>query len=305
MTATKVIKSSIKFVHSLVNYFIIVIILFLIAFAGYALWDSNQVYQSASKSQYALYKPSVENEGKSFKELQGINDEVIAWLTVFGTNIDYPVTQSTNNMKYVNTNAEGAYSLSGAIFLDSSNSKDFTDFNSIFFGHHMEKRTMFGEIDLFRDAEKFDSHRYGNLYFNEQDHGIEFFAFVHADAYDREIFAANVQGKEAQEQYLRYILDNATHTRDIGITINDRIVLLSTCSSSSTNGRDILIGRLTGNTYEDTFANMSVDNSLQIKNTADSNFFVKQTKIWLPALIILLFLIILIVWLLLKRKKAR
>ena len=135
----------------------------LLAFAGYALWDSNQIYQAADKSSYALYKPTETNEGKSFQELQAVNPEVFAWLTVYGTNIDYPVTQGHDNMKYVNTNAEGLYSLSGAIFLDCNNSRHFSDFNHIVYGHHMENKVMFGELADFANRAMFDAHRYDQV----------------------------------------------------------------------------------------------------------------------------------------------
>ena len=237
-------KVTIKAINGIVDTLVLVIIVTLTSFAGYAIWDSNQLYQEADKSHYAAYKPSVEDEGQSFKQLQEINPEVFAWLTVYDTNIDYPVAQGPSNMKYVNTNAEGVYSMSGSIFLDSGNSKDFSDFNSIIYGHHMEKRMMFGEIGEFKGKEKFDAHRYGNLYFDEKDHGIEFFAFVHADAYDFSVFSPNVKG-ELKQKYLDGLLAKAIHTRDIGVTVDDRIVLLSTCSSNSTNGRDILVGIIT------------------------------------------------------------
>jgi len=130
--------------------------------------------------------------------LQAINPEVFSWLTVYGTNIDYPVAQGQDNMKYVNTNAEGKYSLSGSIFLDYNNSKDFSDFNSILYGHHMQKKTMFGEIGSFSNQYFFDSHRYGNLYYGGKDHGIEFFAFIHTSAYDDTVFTPNVTDKNRQ-----------------------------------------------------------------------------------------------------------
>ncbi|MCL2158106.1 MAG: class B sortase [Oscillospiraceae bacterium] len=242
-------KKSIDFTNGVLNYILLTVIVIVIAFAGYALWDSSQIYQAANKSQYALYKPTIENQGKSFRELQALNAEVFSWLSVYGTNIDYPVVQGPDNMKYVNTNAEGLYSLSGAIFLDYANNKDFSDFNSILYGHHMAKRVMFGEIGDFSSKDVFEANRYGNLYFDGKDHGIEFFAFLHADAYDSSVFSANIK-EEKRQEYLDNLLDKAIYTRDIGVGIDDHIVLLSTCSSDSTNGRDILVGRIAKTTFE-------------------------------------------------------
>ena len=272
MNAKTIGRTSVKATNSLINNALLIVIVMLTAFAGYALWDTKQLHDAADKSNYAVYKPTVENEGLSFMELQAINDEVFAWLTVYGTNIDYPVTQGPDNMKYVNTNAEGQYTLSGAIFLDYKNSRDFSDFNSIIYGHHMEKKTMFGEIGDFRNKEMFYSHRYGNLYFNEKDHGIEFFAFIHTDAYDYDVFRANVNEDDAQV-YLDNLLEKSMYTRDIGVSIQDRIVLLSTCSSGSTNGRDILIGRITDETFEDTSAGVipSADNNTEGLNIQEGS----------------------------------
>ena len=260
VTAQNMAKKAVRTANSLVNFAVLAAILLLLAFGCYALWDSNQVYNAANAAQYEIYKPTVENEGKTFQELQAMNPEVFSWLTVYGTNIDYPVTQGEDNMKYVNTNAEGNYSLSGSIFLDCGNSRDFSDFNSILFGHHMEKQAMFGEIGLFSDKDYFNARLYGSLYYNGTDHGLEFFAFLHTDAYDASVFAAGVSG-EARQVYLNGLLDKAAFTRDIGVTAEDRIVLLSTCSAESTNGRDILVARITDELFGDAFKTTEINNT--------------------------------------------
>lgn len=280
-------RRAIKIADGIVSYVVLSVIVLSIAFAGYALWDSNQIHQAADKSNYAAYKPAAIDEGKSFRELQALNAEVFAWLSVYGTNIDYPVTQAQDNMKYVNTNAEGLYSLSGSIFLDCSNSKHFSDFNSILYGHHMAKKVMFGEIERFSDRAVFDSHRYGNLYFDGKDHGIEFFAFVHTDAYDGTVFTPNVQGGDRQA-YLDGLLAKAINKRDIEITIEDRIILLSTCSSDSTNGRDILVGRITDETYDDPTINTTTSGGKKQTGPDDQCCTVKPIPIWTVLLALLL-----------------
>ena len=190
----------------------------------------------------------------SFLELQTINSDVFAWLTVYGTNIDYPVVQGNDNLRYVNTNAKGRHAASGAIFLDYQNCPGFTDFNSIFYGHHMERQAMFGEIGLFWDSEFFAARRYGMLYWDGEMHGIEFFAFIHVDAFDRQIFRAGISDNDERQIYLDRIFDEAINIRnDISITVHDQIIMLSTCSSRSTNGRDILIGKLISEVHDNPF----------------------------------------------------
>ncbi len=255
-------KAAIKAAHGIVNFTVLTVILLLVAFAVYAIWDSNQVYYAADAAQYAVYKPSAE-DSISFAELQVINPEVFSWLTVYGTNIDYPITQGADNMKYVNTSAKGAYSLSGSIFLDYTNDKNFSDFNSILYGHHMEKQAMFGELGSFSRKQFFDSRAYGNLYYAGKDHGLEFFAFIKTDAYDHGVFTPGVQGLEVQQAYLDNLLSKAIYTRDIGVSAEDHILLLTTCATDSTNGRDILAARITDECYANTFKTEEISNATQ------------------------------------------
>ena len=303
MKAETIGRKTVNVGNIIVNNTVLVIIVLLIVFAGYALWDSKQLHLAADKSNYAVYKPTAGNEGKTFTELQDINPEVFAWLTVYGTNIDYPVTQGIDNVKYVNTNAEGQYSLSGAIFLDYNNSKDFDDFNSILYGHHMAKKVMFGEIGEFADKKMFDTHRYGNLYFNGKNHGLEFFAFLHVDAYDSSVFTANIWDS-ARETYLDNLLAKAIYSRDIGVTINDRIILLSTCSSDSTNGRDILVAVLSDEVYEDTTVDDESDGA-GILSGLENRGRVKKVPLWsLLLMLILMTLSIIEIHKLIDRKRV-
>ena len=304
--AAEIGKKAVRITNSIVNIAVLIVILLLIAFSAYALWDSDQVYQLADAKKYEIYKPRIEDEGKSFGELQALNPEVFAWLTVYGTNIDYPVTQGENNMKYVNTNAEGNYSLSGAIFLDSANSKDFTDFNSIFYGHHMEKQAMFGEIGYFTEKSYFDARLYGNLYYDGKDHGLEFFAFLHIDAYDSSVFAPGIQGEEEQQAYLEDLLLKAKHSRDIGVTVEDRIVLLSTCSAESTNGRDILVAKITDELYEDAFKTIETNNTGTQSTVDTQQGSWKSIPAWLwITLAVLVALIILVIVIFNRRKRFK
>lgn len=304
VAAKKAGKLAVRAANSILNLFVILLVLLLVAYSCYALWDSNQLHEAANSSQYETYKPSIADEGESFAQLRAINPEVFAWLTVYGTHIDYPVTQAEDNWKYVNTNAKGEYSMSGSIFLDCMNRPDFTDFNSILYGHHMERETMFGELDQFAIEATFNERPHGNLYYGGRDHGLEFFAFLHVDAYDSSVFAANVQGGDEQQQYLDNLLDKSIHSRDIGVTTADRIVLLTTCSSSSTNGRDILVARVTDELYDDTFITEETDNTGNARVDAQSDWWAK-IPLWGWGILAALLALLLLAFVLMNRKKQK
>jgi sortase B len=288
----------------------------LLAFGCYALWDSSQVRGEAAAERWERYRPASGDDGggvgdggaggsgdtlrasfagdsnsPSFAALRAVNPEVIAWLDLYGTGIDYPVAQGKDNMKYVNTDAKGSYSLAGSLFLDSDADAGFADFASVIYGHHMEGKALFGGLGLFAERAYFESHAYGRLYVDGRWHGLEAVAFVSTDAYDGEVYRAGITAPEDRRTYLDALLARALQVRDgsgleaadgaagsavqaaapgapgdaastvsvpgIGWTdglADERLVLLSTCSPGATNARDILVCRLTDTVVPNPFA---------------------------------------------------
>lgn len=242
----------VRLIDSVVNTAILSFFVILLALGCYAMWDSNQVYSKALEA-YTQYKPTPKDT-TSFGELTAMNPDVFGWLTVYGTHMDYPLVQGPNNSKYINTTAKGDFALSGAIFLDYRNSRDFSDFNSIIFGHHMDKNAMFGDLTNYNDATWFDTHQYGNLYYGGADHGLEVFAFLKADAYDSVLYNPKVELEYDRMQYLDHLKTLAVHWREIGLTTADHIVLLSTCTDATTNGRELIAARITDTVFDNPYA---------------------------------------------------
>ena len=233
----------IRFVDCAVNFLIVLCFLPLLLYGLYAVWDSQQVYQNADSVVYETYKPSSKDD-LTFEELQKINSEVFGWIQIYDTHIDYPLVRTTNNSKYVNTDAKGEFSLSGSIFLDCKNKKDFSDMNSILYRHNMEKKAMFGELQSFAEEKYFEKHQYGGIFYGYKWHEIEFFAFLHADAYDSVIYNTAFQNTVDQEKYLSYIKQHADIFKELSFDQDEHFIALSTCTTTSTNGRHILVGRI-------------------------------------------------------------
>ena len=123
-------KVIISGIDHMVNFIVLMLILLLMFLSCYMLWDSNQVFEAADAKNYEAYMPS-ENHTKSFEELQKINPDVFGWIRINDTNVNYPLLQAEDDDTYMNTDAEGNYSLSGSIFLHCANAPDFSDFNNL------------------------------------------------------------------------------------------------------------------------------------------------------------------------------
>lgn len=226
------------------SFLAVVLILLLLLYGGYSLWDTAMTYMGAFTSSDLLqYKPTGASGNLSLAELQKINPDVCAWLTVDDTHIDYPVVQGEDNMEYINKDVFGEFALSGAIFLDSSNSKDFSDRYCLLYGHHMDNGAMFGDIVEFADKDYFTAHKTGTLYRIGATDKITLFACVKVAASDSVVYNPTAQ-KGDVSSLLKYIREKAVQYRDIGIASDDHIIGLSTCAEAETNGRVVVFGRL-------------------------------------------------------------
>lgn len=215
-------------------------------YAGFALWDSWRIYDAAGVDASLLrYKPTAEGDQEAgFAELRGLNPDVCAWLTVTDTHIDYPVVQGADNVRYVNTDVYGNFSLSGSLFLDCRNAPDFSDRYSLIYGHHMDASVMFGELANFTADDYFARHTGGTLYLPDGSYAVRFFACLYTDAYDTQVFAPGNLSEQEQQAFLDRIRQEALQYRELDLTGQDRILALSTCSDASTNGRVVVLGRL-------------------------------------------------------------
>lgn len=233
--------------EKILDRLVAIILILVILFAGYSLWNSYMLYRGGFAGDELLkFKPQMTADGENptLWDLMKINEDVVAWVTIDDTNIDHPVLQGEDNMEYVNKDVYKNFALSGSIFLDYRNKKDFTDPYSLLYGHHMDQGGMFGDVVLFENKDYFDKHRTGTLYLPDKTYNIEIFMCSKVDAYDRLVFNPTSIATMDQRQAL---IDHARQTklqeRDIKIG-NDKIIALSTCEKATTNGRTVILGVL-------------------------------------------------------------
>lgn len=98
------------------------------------------------------------------------------------------------------------------------------------------EKTSVGELEYYEKSSYFEKHLNGSLYYENVWHDVEFFAFVHADAYDTMLYNASL-GNENMQEYLRYVKKKAINYKELSFDVEERFVTLSTCTSGSTNGR--------------------------------------------------------------------
>lgn len=226
--ALKGIKTADKIVQIAIDIIFIIILLI----GVYFIVDTIYVFNNAKAAEVGAYKP---NGSEDLAGLQKVAKDAIAWITIDDSGVDYPIMQGKDNVEYLNKDPYGDYSLAGSIFLDSRNKKDFSDYYSVVYGHHMSGGYMFGALDAFEDAKYFKEHQNGTLITERGKLPVKVLAFLYTDARDEKIFDPEGDHKDL----LSYVESKAINKTNLNT--KNKIVALTTCKSPTSTRRMILI----------------------------------------------------------------
>ena len=150
-----------KVLNTIYDDLLIVVLLTILLVVIYSAYDTGYIFKQAADDTYTRFRP--DRVSASGIEGSPITDDMVGWIVIDDTSIDYPIMQGEDNLKYLNTDPAGEYSLSGSIFLDSRNSPDFSNPYSVIYGHHMQYGKMVGALDDFLDEGYLISHSEGRL----------------------------------------------------------------------------------------------------------------------------------------------
>ena len=174
-------------------------------------------------------------------------DNSVAWLYIPDTNIDYPIMQSGDNDYYAHRATDGSYLYAGSLFMDYRCNADFSDFNSVIYGHNMGNGTMFADLCKYESEDFYQEHktiRFDTLSgFGE----YEIVAVFKTVAYSEQGFKYyHFTRAESAEDFDAYITQcKALSLYDTGVTAeyDDKLITLSTCEYSRKNGRMVVVAK--------------------------------------------------------------
>lgn len=180
-----------------------------------------------------------------FEGLQAINPEIYAWIRVPDTKIDYPILQHEGDDQsyYLTRDMYGNSVTAGSIYTEYYNKKDFTDPNTVIYGHNMKNGSMFHNVRYFADADYFAEHEDLYIYMPEK---ILKYQIINCYEYDDRHLLASFEysDDEVFAQYLKDIMNpRSMYTmvrQGITLTPEDRLVTLSTCVANKPNNRRLL-----------------------------------------------------------------
>ncbi len=184
----------------------------------------------------------VMNNPVNFGELSGVKPDIVGWIRIRALDLSYPVVQAEDNDYYLHTTFEGASNIAGCIFMNCYNKPDYTDQNTIIYGHNMRNGSMFGTLSDFGEEEVYNKSKY-------------FWIFTPEFIYQYRIFSASVVSQTgltyqtgfSHEDFQEFIdtafSNSVVDNTGLQVTEDDRIVTLSTCTGDYST-RFVVMGRL-------------------------------------------------------------
>ncbi len=180
----------------------------------------------------------------NYEGLRQINEEIVGWLRIPDTTINYPIMQTGDNEYYLKHTFERKNNIAGSIFLDKRNTSDFSDRNTIIYGHHIKNGKMFADLRHYTDENFYQEHPI--IYLNTPEEGnveYEIFSFYltgnYRDTYGK-TYSYQFANDEEYQAYLDMITAQSQYDTGVPVSVGDSILTLSTCTNRTDDERYIV-----------------------------------------------------------------
>lgn len=174
-----------------------------------------------------------------FSVLKQENEDIVGWLYLEDSPINYPVVQSNDNDYYLRRLVNGEYNIAGSLFMDYRNDSNLEDNNTIIYGHNMKNNTMFGSLQEYKNQDYYDNHKVMYYFTPEKNYIIELFTgytiSVESDIYDLSVIDSSK---------LEELISKSDFESNTKVTEEDKIITLSTCAYEYDGARYIVMGVL-------------------------------------------------------------
>ena len=217
---------------------VIFIIAFVVSVVYIAKWllDNRANQKIADKVSETIIDTS-NNEEKEYKvdfeKLKEINEQIVAYLKVNGTKIEYAVVQAKDNNYYLRRNLDKKYNVGGSIFMDYKNKLDGTDKNIVIYGHNIKDGSMFGTLKNILDEEWYNNNENYIIDFITEKEQAKYQVFSVYKIKNEDYYINTEFKKNEFSTFIKTLKNRSIKDFEIEITENDSILTLSTCADNN------------------------------------------------------------------------
>lgn len=213
-----------------------IVLICILVLSVISIYKTNKPYKEAAIAYDTLRKTT--GEGDFEDKLKDINKDYKLWIKIDNTNINYPVVQGEDNEKYLNTSFNLEENKSGCIFIDYKNNID-NDKNLILYGHNMKDKSMFENINTFKNKDKFEEGKIKIIKAGKEEVYQVFPVFVVNDDFDK--LKTSFTSDKEFKAYVEYMSSMSLYNKEIEVP--EKIITLFTCSYEFDNARTIVVAK--------------------------------------------------------------
>lgn len=173
-----------------------------------------------------------------FDALRAVNPDVVGWIQIPGTGIDYPIVQTGDNETYLSTGFRGEISKHGTIYLDCDSQPDFSGFNNPIYGHNMKDGSMFRDVVKFKDESFLKEHQSFFLYTPQRIIRLKAIGCCSSDS-NGIVRKTEFKSRESFERWVKERLAPCTFAQMPQEPVQSMFVLV-TCSYEQKDARTLL-----------------------------------------------------------------
>lgn len=174
-----------------------------------------------------------------FDQLLEMNSDIVGWISIEDTGIDYAVVQSNDNDYYLNHNALKQSSARGSIFMDYRNTNVNEDLHTVIYGHHMKDGSMFGELSQYKDATYYEEHKLITFEGVQEEVQYQIFS-VYIYSPQDQFFEYEFADEEEYSNYLEKIKQKSRYDTGVQVSTEDQLLTLVTCTYEVHDARFII-----------------------------------------------------------------
>lgn len=247
----------------ILSWLVIILCLAVAGFSAWKLWGYYQKYHDGEKEYDNLteyVKENAEDAGNKgdgdakdtcpvtvdFEKLSQINPDIVGWIYIPDSEINYPIVQNQDNDYYLNHTFEGKDNFTGAIFLDSLCQSDFSSDNSIVYGHNLKNGAMFGMLKKMYDIhynKEADYREHPVIWILTPEEKMEYRIFAAREISvqeDSDVYVVEAGSLEEYAGFQKTERDRSDYETGTELDETEPMLTLSTCTSNSEDGRFIV-----------------------------------------------------------------
>lgn len=252
----KLRKQKIYMIVLIILILIFSISLFILGRVVWQYWSASESYgdiqdQMNQRKPIRIFKPDPNRTEfpinddipqMDFESLYKINDEIVAWIRIDNTEINYPVARAEDNEFYLQHLYNKKYNVTGSIFIDYRTNKDFSSDNTILYGHNLRNNTMFGSLKKYKKVSYFEAHKYVWLITPKATYQYEIYAAYEFDS-AKERHIINFNSEDSFQDYLDRIKARSILSSNLEVSTKDHLLTLSTCTEDPTSERFTVVAK--------------------------------------------------------------